>query len=324
LPGTVVTEFTPGQLVIGVCVMLFFAVLCFGAGILVGRNDPSLNTLPPADLAAATPATTAPLDSIPAPPPAAGRGMQQSPRTPDAPTQPQAITLPPIASNAPPTAAAEIPVKLETQPTPELPPVVPPANTQPANTPAPAPITAPAPATEKSAALAPIPAPDASKTATTPKPADPKAGALPAIPPPAPKAPAPPVLDEDDLLAQSALEPIAAKKAPQPKSATAPPATAPPAATPPTPKSAASGGSGAFGIQIGAFPGPNRESQANDLLKRTQAAGFSAEVRTSKDKQYYRVVITGYRDRASAVKALESLKQRPGYDKAFIQDLSKL
>lgn len=101
------------------------------------------------------------------------------------------------------------------------------------------------------------------------------------------------------------------------KSATEKPAAEKPAAAPAT-------GGGSFGLQVGAFPGPNREAQAAELKKRAEAAGLRAEIRPSKDKQYYRVVITGYGDRASALKALNDIKQRPGFEKAFVQDLSKL
>ena len=64
------------------------------------------------------------------------------------------------------------------------------------------------------------------------------------------------------------------------------------------------------------------QEQANELKKRLDAAGLHGEIRKSKD--LCRVLITGYKDRAAAIKALNDLKQRAGFEKAFVQNLSSI
>jgi cell division protein FtsN len=204
---------------------------------------------------------------------------------------PRSVELPPMdaskSSNRPP----EVPVQLEKPPTPETvvkeePPAKTDTKTAATNLP---------PLPEKGKTPAPETKPDTKSAAkaTETKMAKSQNGL-------------------DDPLAEELLEPVsgAAKKTGAAKPAAA-------AAAP-------SAGGGQFGIQVGAFPGPNREAQANDMKKRVDAAGLKSEIRPSKDKQYYRVVIVGFKDRASAISALNGLKQRPGFEKSFVQDLSKI
>lgn len=358
IPGAFNAEFTPGQMVIGICIFLFAMIASFGAGILVARMDPSFQktaevidltqpgqpTLPsatkldkPATPPASTPATTPATPSAPtAQPPAAQAPVPPLPPAPkEDPNAPRRVELPAPSAPKSSNKSVEVPVSMPppvvsegTKPA-EAPPAPPAAPTDSAKT-----ETTPAAKTDTKAdtktAAAPAaadlpPLPAASKTGKTDTPAetatktevakvdpkktgttptDPKKGATPA----------------DADLEEDLLEPISSA----PKTATKTGAAKTPATTEKPAATTAPAGGGTFGIQVGAFPGANREAQAAELKKRVDAAGLGAEVRPSKDKQYYRVLVVGYKDRAAAIKALSDLKQRPGFEKAFVQDLSKL
>jgi len=364
LPGSFNAEFTPGQMVMGICVFLFIAVLCFGAGVLVGRLEPKPAVDPLAQSVVAPSATadstttsgqptteaapaapTAPPATAPTPTPPPPRSAIPAPEPPPPGTvvakktaaTPRTVDLPPLgasakSSNRPLEQPVEVPVEVGT-------PVVPTPSPAAPEEPAPLPTTKSGANTKSGAVPPATPAAEAAKSTTIPAEALPplpttksgantKSGAVP--PAPAPElTPSVPMDPEADLLGNELLEtmtPSSKKAAATTKTAAATPAgkTAKSATTPEAPAPAAAGGGGNFGLQVGAFPGPNREAQAAELKKRADAAGLRAEIRPSKDKQYYRVVITGYRDRASALKALDDIKQRPGFEKAFVQDLSKL
>lgn len=364
IPGAFNAEFTPGQMVVGICIFLFAMIASFGAGILVARMDPSFQktaevidltqpgqpTLPnapkpekPATPPASTPAATPSAPAAPAAPAAQAPVPPLPPAPKEDPNAPRRVELPAPAAPKSSNKPVEVPVSM---PAPVVSEGAKPGDT-PATAAAPAEAAKPespkpeSPKTETSpaktdakadtkTAAAPVaadlpPLPATTKTGKTETPAetatktdvakvDPKkAGVTPTDPK---KGAAPVDADlEDDLLEPIATTPKTA--ATKTGVAKTPAATEKPAAAAPT-------GGGTFGIQVGAFPGANREAQAAELKKRVDAAGLSAEVRPSKDKQYYRVLVVGYKDRAAAIKALSDLKARPGFEKAFVQDLSKL
>lgn len=321
IPGAINAEFTPGQIVIGICVLIFVVMVSFGAGVLVGRGEPHQaqvidTTVPPSQPAitqepaqakAATPpppprdatppvetkaAETKTTDSKPGPPPLPGASVAKKQ---DSPSGPRTVDLPPLASGKSSNKTVEVPVNMP-------PPVV--------ETDLPATADPKKSGTAEVSSLPPLPG---KSDAATP-------GAK------APEAPKPnPELEsalEEGLLEPIAPQPAKSDTTKSDASAKSAASTKPAANNKSGAAPAAKGGG--YGIQVGSFARPNREEQANSLARTVEASGLKAEVRATADKSMYRVLVVGYPDRASAVKALNDLKVRPGFEKAFIQDLSKL
>ncbi len=168
-------QFTPGQLIIGICVSLFVLLAAFLLGVLVGKYDRSLKET-------ATPAADTVI--------AGGQGVQVSPRVPEP------VSLPPAPDRATADQPPDTPV-VDLPPLPATPDV---DETQPAEEPPPAP---------------PAAAPDESDVSVEPPPQDvaaPTAAAAPSPPPPAlvplePPPEEPPAAEEPAAVAEAAPPP---------------------------------------------------------------------------------------------------------------------
>lgn len=322
IPGAVNAEFTPGQIVVGICVLIFAAVIFFLAGVLVGKYDPTvaevIDTTKPAEIVTETPLIRPAEKSVPptqtasaTPPPTSNPTPPSNPSPPpitaaadlkkeSSSLGPRTVDLPPLSSAKSPSGTVEVPVKMS-------PPLIPDA---------PDPSTSNKTDTKsasKSATDSLPPLPGSSKTEAKPAMAEEKTQT-------ASKTGAkPPVGYLEAELADELLESIGGPEN-APTKSTASTKKEPGSST----KSAPAGSASGYGIQVGSFSKETREEQANSVKRSLEAAGLTAEVRPTKDKSMYRVLVVGFPDRASAIKALDDLKQRPGFEKAFIQDLSRL
>jgi len=300
-------EFTPGQIVVGICVLIFAAIIFFLAGVLVGRHDPNaaqvIDTTAPPAIVTETPTTRpAPKPELPpvqtaavtptpspVPPPIApAADLKKEP----APLGPRSVDLPPLSSAKSSNRTVEVPVEM-------APPLVPEVSTTKTDTKTPSKT-----ATES---LPPLPGSTKAESTDEKSQAATKTATKPAVG----------YLEAE--LADELLESIGG-----PENSAAKPAPATKTAAAPVAKSAATGSSRGYAIQVGSFSRETREEQANSVKSSLEAVGLTAEVRPTKDKSMYRVLVVGFPDRASAIKALDDLKQRPGFEKAFIQDLSRL
>lgn len=298
-------EFTSGQLVIGIVCALFFCVVCFMLGILVGKTDPSLQAVtqdsPPAATTPPAPAATATTK------PAGGAvGTQQSPRTdglrPHSTQQAKPTELAPLpsasASGGPVRVARETPATETTRTridTPAAPAQQAPAAATTPATPAP-PAATPASEPTQTAAATPstMPATPTPATPTAPTPAAPAAPTTPAAP-----VAITPVVPADPVLA---------------------PAT--PTAAPTTQSAASSARGGAFGVQIASLGGADRQAKANAFIQKfKQDTGLDAQAIPSEDGQLLRIVVGGYPNRQAADAACAELKKRPGLGDAFVRAL---
>ena len=327
IPGAVNAEFTPGQIVVGICVLIFAAVIFFLAGVLVGRNDPTtaqvIDTTTPPPLITETPTQAAPPATKAAVPPAQVAATTPPPAQPPSappitpaadlkkgtpPGGPRSVDLPPLADAKSSNRTVEVPVQMP-------PPLVPDAPDTKSTTKPDTKSTAKSDAKTSTETLPPLPGSTKTEVAGEKAPADTKKA-----PADAKKSPVPANGYIEPELAEELLETIGG-----PENAPAKPAATPKSGTAAAPKAPASTGKGGgFGIQVGSFSKPNREEQANSVKSSVEAAGLTAEVRPTADKSMYRVLVVGFPDRASAIKALNDLKQRPGFEKAFIQNLSQL
>lgn len=279
-------EFTSGQLVIAICVSLFFMLTCFLLGVLVGKYDHSLKT--PGTVVAGRLETQppAPSDTSSAPPAdnaARDSGAQTYPRT-DAltrqtnPAAPSPYTRREERSGPRITELPPLPSKRETPPAPEPPIKV---------------------AKEPSAQETTPPAPQPPAIAQVPlTPIDPPMETMPpgsaGVTPPAVAAP-----------------PAEAKPVPP----TAPEKPAPPAVEKPAVK-------GKFGIQVAAFSGSTRKQKADECLKTLKAnPEWGAQLVSVDDGKYYRVMIKGFPERAAANAACTALRQKPGFSDAFVRPM---
>ncbi len=168
------------------------------------------------------------------------------------------------------------------------------------------PVAIPKPAVEGEAAPA-VAAPPAPSV----EPAKPEAPAAPPAPVPAPT-PAtgtPGALDEPDI----SMPPITATPS-------ADAAKQPGQSVKPSAGEAKKSGRGKFGIQVAAFQGGGREAAAQAFKSQLKSKeALDAEI--VMDGQYARVIITGYKDKASAAAACAEYRKKPGLDKSFVRAL---
>lgn len=79
---------------------------------------------------------------------------------------------------------------------------------------------------------------------------------------------------------------------------------------------------GAFGIQVGAFTGPNRSERAKSFQAKVKKEhGLSTEIIPSKDGVHHRVIVTGFKDKSSAEKKAAELRIKKDFKDAFVRAL---
>lgn len=277
-------EFTSGQLVIAICVSLFVALVCFLLGVLVGRYDR-------AHRLAETPAPieeTSP--SVPVPSAPVQTGVQTSPRTESVETT--------SATQHSPWSAGRV-RDMEPLPSPTE-----------GSTELEKPVAIPKPAVEGEAAPAVAVPPAPSAEAAKPE--------VPATPPAPVTAPAlapgtPGTLDEPEIAMPPITATASTDAAKQPGQNGKP-------STGDGKKTERTAGRGKFGIQVAAFQGGGREAAAQAFKSQLKSKeALDAEI--VMDGQYARVIITGYKDKASAAAACAEFRKKPGLDKSFVRAL---
>jgi len=333
-PGGKGQEFSLSQRVVGICAILVYGLICFLVGVLVGRHDPSLSTRQTA--AVVKPKSEARPLAPPAPRSEA-RGEQKSPEPVIMPTS--APPVRPAADAGAPKAHTETP-RITERP---APPKEPAARRDDARTPekqpegshprpdssrngppedkakGPAPKRARPPGHAKTAQEAPEkPAandtrPHADKPAVQ-GPAKPKDTPTPG-PSKKPVAAGPPKGEATQAGPQAEPRPGAATP-----STTQTPGETSPATSAGTPKpSAPPAGKGAYVIQVASFSSGNR-AQAEDARRRLSAhANLTAELVTSEDGKYVRVIVGNYADLKTAEKARDALRERKGFADCFVR-----
>ncbi len=315
--GKIGSEFTSGQLVIAICMILVLALICFSLGVLVGKYEKN-----------------------------SGLALQQA-RTPE-----RNVSMPPAPRNLEQTAPQEG-VQTSPRPLPAQPQQKPAAPGFPASQPKVAEIPAPAPASASGTS----PAPAAPMQTAQAQPQATAAQPQPPAPPAAPTVPAAPVQQGQPAAAPPAQAPPAAgapaqpgaqpapsapAQAPQPEGVIASPAASPaapgqPAVVEATPAAAGKPGSGqkasaaakgqidggkggAYGIQVASCTGPKRKQNAEEFKKRLQTnAGLQADLIPSSDGQRISILVGNYPDKESAKKACAELKKRAGFAECFVK-----
>lgn len=318
---SILAQFSSGQIVIGLCFLIFVCCVAFLLGMLAERYEGRRSGTAAAGIAA------------PAPPaPGASREHSESPA---------AETAEPGETSAT-GARRSLLDRVRAGQTPRettLPPeratssrVMPPL---------------PAPGTERAPRREPDPSPEV-RTQDSPAPARPAAAAEEA---PAEEQPAEPPAEaarEQHAARAETTDPAteapilrppqepAAATAPEPAPKPAPkeekPAAEAPVLQPSRPAPASSGiqlpprnadvGLGAFGVQVASFQGANREQQAREFQRIARDRHqLATEILPSSDGQYHRVVVTGYNDRATANRAAEALKQHAQFKDCFVRPL---
>ena len=278
------------QRVVGICAILVYGLICFLVGVLVGRHDPSFDTRQTAAVVKPKP------EARPLAPPAPRselRGEQKSPQPVVMPTAappaghpadagaPEAHSAMPRVTERPAPKRAELPGHVKTpQEAPEKPSANDTAGKPAVQGPA-KPKDTPTPAPSKKPVAAGLPKGEATQVG-------PKAQAKPAAPTPA-----------------TTQTP---GKTPPPASTTLPKPSAPPPA-----------GKGAYVIQVASFSSSNR-GQAEDARRRLSAhANLTAELVTSEDGKYVRVIVGNYPDLKTAEKARDALRERKGFADCFVR-----
>ena len=343
-------ELTSGQLVIMICVALFLAALFFALGQLVARLDfagqPS-----PSETQAVAPASTG-TDTSPAPP-------ADTVKTTVA-KGPTEVYVLPVTEAAPAAPSSPVPAEAAAPaaPVPETPPAAPgepsgtpaPASTgkmlvPPArrdNTPPPNPDTVirettgkrrlteipPLPSPHR---VTPPPPPAASPPVTSIKPIipAPESGTQTASagPPSEPTAPAavPPGPSGETSSAGTAAAPSPALDRGAAPAAAAQANVSTPVAQSPSPSAASSDkrvSTGKFGVQLASFTGSQADVKAEQFLKKVEKQlNLPLTILKSADGKYYRVVVTGYADRAAASEACARIRKTAGLSEAFVRPL---
>jgi len=333
----VTAQYTTTQLFIYFCLLLLALAGTFGAGILVGKMNPwERVNIPLAKAEQEIDESATETYSVPL-----------LPATDEALSDTTPAQQEETATAAPQSDGAETPAPTAAAPTTE-------ASTGPVTSPDPAETT---PKTmfmkmvPKKTSMDPLPsnrparvaAENADTSAAPTTAASPTGGAAPSTftpgnfitAPPASETP-PPAPAQD--LAAASPPPAAPAQAEVPQAAAAPaPTQALPAAPEPTPapapapapapkaaavETAAPPSNGKFGIQLAAFSDSDRSTKAEtlcaDVKKKT---GLHVVVLTSNNHQQYHVLVVGYADRASAAKALNSVRTKTGFSDAFVKTL---
>lgn len=283
-PQKVKDKLTPDQLVIGICLLLLFGLVCFTSGMLVSRVDSFLQSREARRKEATQ--ENAPERTVPAPPAepgappsALGKGKQISPRQ-DAPATRLAAS--PQAQDPRQEGLKEdIPIDLPRVP--ELPP-----QTQTPDKPAKA-----APSQEKAVA------PGARKGYVRPKPEPSKRA-------------------EDTSRDRGHERPTTAKVSGSTIAAPPTPPKAPKAPERPQAPNAITPKKPAFAIQVAAFKTHNR-AKAEQYKQRLEAnSDLKVQVVLYEDNKWVRVLLGDYPDRKSAENARAQLKKRPGFADCWV------
>ncbi|MBI2424501.1 MAG: SPOR domain-containing protein [Candidatus Hydrogenedentes bacterium] len=295
-------EFTSGQLVVGICFTLFIVMTAFILGYFVGHVDRPL-TAPVQTADKVTEIPVAPADPAKTAPDKGkdkAEGKQTSPKlVKDAPEEESKMAK--AATNPPPqqSGISQIGKPRVT----ELPPLPSPQQ-QAAATGAPVtvtkvPLPLPGEAAPVTADPAALPAPGEAEATAPAAAADPAGGGAKPVQ----------VADTAPAVAVPAV----------PEDGEAPPLEALAPAADSMPSGASAGGArGTWGIQVASFQGADREKKAQDFQKRLKEnASMNSEIFASEDQRYYRVLITGYADRAAAKAACDELKKRAGFADSF-------
>ena len=75
-------------------------------------------------------------------------------------------------------------------------------------------------------------------------------------------------------------------------------------------------------MQLGAFSGPNRGQQAETLNRSVQQKhGVKSQIVKSGDDKVYRVVVSGFPDKKSALDACAGIQKKPELSGAFVREL---
>jgi hypothetical protein len=313
---TLTAEFTTGQIVIMACAALAVACVMFALGVLVGKYDPSQrvevataaeNTTAPvaAQEGTAAPAAPAPLvvaKAEPVPAPTVSESSAPSPQ-PAQPVEPVAAVaaaeeVKALEESAPAEEVKETVVASATPATGTLSESVKPRVTRVE----PLPLTTGA--TPRVTRVEPLPE---SLPAAQAKPAE----ANPAAAKPAAKTPINELDEGAELMEPLAVPGKVAQAKPESKPAAKKPEAAAPVSTKVT---------GKFAIQIASFKGSAGKAKAEDYARRvSQTTGRAAQVSTAGD--VYRVVISGFSDKAAATEACNKLKQNAEFKDAFVKTL---
>jgi len=287
------SELTSNQLIIGICLFLVAAMVCFMLGVVVGKFEgkpgPSAQRGPsrlalPALRTEDTPRESAGRDADRED--ARGEGTQAYPRPVLLPTVEPAPERPPLPSRAA--------IDLGRSAAPEKgPPEV-----QLSELPEPgdaATVSLPSVGEAEQAQAGPESAPR--EDAVVEGAVVPDEGAR------ADRGASPPVEPTDEASAEALLAPAA-----EPSSVPKPPATTP--------------SEEGFGVQVAAFSGPNRQGLAEGYKERLEDnSELKAVLLASEDGQYVRVVVGGYPDRQTAVQVRDELRQRAGFRDCFVRSL---
>ncbi|MBI1320129.1 MAG: hypothetical protein GC168_14455 [Candidatus Hydrogenedens sp.] len=287
---TISAELTQGQLVIGICVALAFAMFMFGLGMIVKKVDPpaaavaqndavppmvvTTNEAPPEEAVAETAdnsETNEPLKAVEAPAitPESLDIQAPTPRVTPLPSRPSAsqsadVEVTPLPGEKPVEAPVVTPTEPETPKEPEKP-------------------------------VAPLAQ---------------QAGTAPAKPPVKLDVP-----DDSSLESMTAV-PTAPATKPVEKPADKPVEAAP--VTPP----AANGPMGKFGIQLASFQGDKRKADAEGYARQVrEKLNRDARAIPSPDDQIHRVLIVGFTTRDEANKACNEMKSMAGFRDAFVKPL---
>lgn len=342
------TELTSGQLVIMICVALFLAAFFFALGQLVARIDfagqpttsgdrgnetaaaetaPSpaspaeafktrvakgpmeVYVLPVSETASSVSAQTARASSAPA--------GELSPAQPD-------IAVPAAASSASSSAAASRPLGVS-PPASTGKMLLPPGRQEYPVPPSPDTVIRETVGKRRLTEIPPLPSPHR----VTPPPPP---GASP------PAEPIQPILPPAESVAKTAPVSHAAEPAESSASRSTPAAASSkpgPTPGPSTESGTASKGSasapgssdkravsGKFGVQLASFTGSQAEVKAEQFLKKVEKQlNLSLTILKSSDGKYYRVVVTGYADRAAASEACARIRKTAGLSEAFVRPL---
>ncbi|MBX3180634.1 MAG: SPOR domain-containing protein [Candidatus Hydrogenedentes bacterium] len=284
-------EWSSGQLGIGIAVALIFGIVCFMLGYVVANVDRPID---PAQITIAS----------------------DSPRP--SPSGANAAVTPP--ANTPPSAPAAGAPRTAANP-PAGTPVSPSRAADPARKPDVAPL--PDPGRPTTMVKTPIdintlPAQGSQDAAT------PTAGAsLPDITPPAETVSTPPAAPQkpaDTTASAPAPRPVPAPAPATPAATTTTTTTTTTAAASPSPApQAPTVTRGSYGVQVAAFNGPQRAAQAQEARRKLKSAtGLDADIVTSPDGAFEKVVITGFATRDAARAQCDKVKAKPGYDGAWV------
>ncbi len=279
--GKPATELTSTQLVIGTCIFLVAALICFALGFVLGRYEERA--------ASGRTATAQAVPSAPLPPPPRTEAAPPPPQQPEGGNQvsPRRVVMPPPSQSQTPgypssTGAGDTAPKVSEHPAPPKA-----EESAPAQAATPPPAAEPPPAQPEQPPAAPVPAQAPAPAASTP--------AAPAVPA-APTSP-------------TGLTSPTGQTAPTPA-----PAPATPPAVP------AADGKSPYAIQVASLTGPARKERALEFQRRLESnAGIKAELVTTEDGKTIRVLVGGYPDRESATKACEDLKKRQGFKDCFVK-----